>query len=200
MVSQEVPLCGGGNMFPFKPHTFLVQSVPFDDWTPDAEAQKFLWINLRKITLGIVTDLCQGKLCGKYSVGSDAWCRANVCGGICSWQTCMSCFDPDGPGQCSGDRWGKRKERFLVLTTGSPSFWHIYSLAQSVTSFFSLLPPIQHVLPRTLPEIYSFSSLPFTSPFPNFVTFLWARVKLFTFVVEWTMIFSARGCGGKEAL
>lgn len=78
------------------------------------------------------------KLCGKYSVGSDAWCWANMCGGICRWRTCMSCFDPDGPGQFSGDRWGRRKERFLVLTTGFPLFWHIYSLAQSVIFCSSL--------------------------------------------------------------
>lgn len=92
-----------------------------------------------------------GKLYGKYTVGSDAWCWSNVCGGICRWRTCMSCFAPDGPGQCSGDRWGNRKERFLVLTTGFLSFWHIYSLAQFVISFFL---PIQHVLPCTLAEIY----------------------------------------------
>lgn len=101
----------------------------------------------------------------------------------------MSCFDPDGPGQCSGDRLGKRKESFLVLTTGFPLFWHIYNLAQSVI-FLSTYTA------HTARDLQCFSSLPFKFLFPNFVTFLWSWVKLFTFVVEWMMIFFLRWCRG----
>lgn len=108
------------------------------------------------------------------------------------WWTCMSCFDPDGPGQRSGDRWGKWRDGFLVLATGFPSFWHIYNLAQSVILCFHLCNMFcpAHCLRFTL-FLFTFTLL-----FPKFVTFLRAWVKLFTFVVEWMMISFLRGCGG----
>lgn len=42
--------------------------------------------------------------------------------GKCVWRDLqmMSCLDPDGPGQCTGDGCGKWRDGILVLTTGFP--------------------------------------------------------------------------------
>ena len=146
----------------------------------ELETQKFLWINFHA---RCCERLMSGKLWGKYSVGSDSWCRANVRGGICRWRTCMRCFDPDGLGQYSGDRWGKRKEvscshrRFsLFLTHLQPRSICYFFFTYTARSALHTASDLQCLLTS------------FTALFPNFVIFLWAWLKLFTFVVEWTII------------
>lgn len=144
---------------PFKLQRFLVQSVLMMP-RPRSSCELILVNHAQHCDR-----FMPGKLCGKFCVGSSAWCWANVCGGICRWRTCMSCFDPDGPGQCSGDGWGRRKERFLVHTTGFPSFWHIYCPAQSVISFCSYTACSAL---HAAWDLQCFSSLPFTSLLTNF--------------------------------
>ena len=175
---------------------FLVQSVLCDDWTCDAEAQKFLGINFSK-SRQRCGRFMPGKLCGIYSVGSDAWCWANVCGGICRWWTCMSRFNPDGPGQCSWDRWGRRTERFLVLTTGFPLFWHIYCSLNLLHLFFlhlySMFWP-DHCLRFTVFSPH-FLSHPYSPTLSHCFEHEW-NCLLLQLVVEWIMIFFLNGCRG----
>lgn len=129
---------------PFKWQTFF--SSKCGDWTCDAETQKFLRINFHA---RCCDRFMPGKLWGKYSVGSDSWCRADVRGGICRWRTCMRCFDPDGLGQYSGDRWGKRKE----VSCSHHRFSLFLTHLQPCSICYIFFPPIQHVLPCTLPQI-----------------------------------------------
>lgn len=171
MASQEVLVCRENTLHSNGKRFF---SSKCGDWTCDAETQKFLRINFHA---RCCDRFMPGKLWGKYSVGSDSWCRANVRGGICRWRTCMRCFDPDGLGQYSGDRWGKRKEvscshhRFsLFLTHLQPcsicyiffftytarSALHTASDLQSLlTSLHSPFPQLCHI-PLSMSEIVYF--------------------------------------------
>lgn len=128
MASQEVLVCRENTLHSNGKRFF---SSKCGDWTCDAETQKFLRINFHA---RCCDRFMPGKLWGKYSVGSDSWCRANVRGGICRWRTCMRCFDPDGLGQYSGDRWEMREEEGGFLF--SPQ---VFSLFDTFTALLNLL-------------------------------------------------------------
>lgn len=154
----------------FKPHACLVKSVACWCWML---RQKFLCrINFNVTREAIRLILSREEINILLEV-----CR--MCGEICRWHTCMRCFDPDGPGQSSGDRWDKRKERLLVLATGFPLFWQIYSITQSIISVFTFCQA------HSVWDLQSFFSLPFTALFPNFVTFLWVSKSEIVYLCGW---------------
>ncbi len=116
---------------PFKLYTFLVQSMIELMMLKPRSFCELISVNRAKHC----DRFMPGKLCGKYSVGSDAWCWANVCGGICRWRTCMSCFDPDGPGQFSADEGGGR--RGFLFSPQVSLYFDIFTASLNLLYFFS---------------------------------------------------------------
>lgn len=133
-----------------------------------------------------------------YSVESDLWC----------WVICVEEFT-------EAWAWAASLQMDLVSLVetdegrgrrGSCSCSHhrfplILTYLQSCSVCF-LFSPVHHVLPHTPSQVYSVvpTSFHMLSLLTNFVTSLWARVKLFTVVAEWLMIFVLRGSRGSTVL